>query len=80
MQIELMSSHIAKLNRKIRVNQSLSQPWNLLYQNALQQKTLRQKLKNAEIFAEKRFKEKTFFAWKNICWDSQKERMSSFTK
>ena len=56
MQIELMSSHIAKLNRKIRVHQSLSQPWNLLYQNALQQKTVRQKLKNAEIFAEKRFK------------------------
>lgn len=34
-QVELMSSHIAKLNHKIRVNQHLSRPFALLYQNKL---------------------------------------------
>jgi SMC interacting uncharacterized protein involved in chromosome segregation len=35
MQIELMSTHIAKLNRKIRANQYLSRPFALLYQNKI---------------------------------------------
>ena len=66
MQIELMSAHIAKLNRKIRVNQTLSRPFNLLRENAGEEKMLRQKMANADSFYQRHAKVKAISGWKGL--------------
>ena len=75
-----MSAHIAKLNRKIRVNQALSRPWNVLYQNTIEEKTLKQKFKYAENYCDRRMKTKALGGWKNIFYENKKERDNSYTQ
>lgn len=73
-QIELMSVHIAKLNRKIRSNQYLTRPFALLYQNKIEEKAMRLKLNEATHYSTRRAKLKAFSGWKNFNQDIQKEK------
>lgn len=71
-----MSAHIAKLNRKIRVNQTLSRPFNLLRENAGEEKMLRQKMANADSVYKRHAKIKAISGWKGLYELNKKEEQN----
>lgn len=74
MQVELMSSHIAKLNDRIRITKYLSRPFALLYENKEREKMIKFKMNEAAKSDTRRLKIRAFNGMRNICRETQKEK------
>lgn len=72
-QIDLMSVHIAKLNRKLKSNQYLTRPFALLYQNKIEEKNLRQRMNQAANYSDRNNKIKAFNGWRNFYREVKKD-------
>jgi len=72
MQIELMSGHIAKLNNRLKVNQYLSRPFSLLFENKVTEKMIKVKMRQATVYDSRRTAIKSFNGWRNTYRESKK--------
>jgi hypothetical protein len=73
-QIELMSSHIAKLNQRLKTNQYLSRPFALLYENKVQEKMMKIKMKEASRYDVRNTQIKAFNGWRNMYREANREK------
>ena len=80
MQIELMSSHIAKLNQRIKVTQHLSRPFALLYQNKVSEKVIKVKMQQATTYDNRRTAIKGFSGWRNVYREGKKEQETAMVE
>lgn len=68
-----MSSHICKLNDRLKAIKYLSKPFSLLYENKVQEQTLKVKYTQAERSDNRRMKVKAFSGWRNV-WREVKQQ------
>lgn len=73
-QVELMSSHINKLNDRIKAIKYLSKPFSLLYENKVEEKTLKIKYVQAERSDNRRMIVKAFGGWRNMWRETQQQK------